>query len=740
MSAPAFRPNLLCIAPPPFAPTAPPAGASYLLGFLKAQGCRDFDFLDLRLGVPNAYSPTYTYTGAYAEAFVHDIPDLPLVLQLIRSFDDGGSLLPEHTEIFERFCLERGISATYLHSYLCSLHRYIADVFAQIADIRFIGFSVWTTNYLSTLIAAAYLKRRRNPPFIVAGGPQVSSSQASAELGLKSGLLDMVAVGEGEQTLLDVYDAYSRTGSVGAAIPGTLCRTSSGAMSRTPRPLMRLTSLPTPSFAEMHLAAYQTDGEYRTVPLQFSRGCTDKCEFCSEWKFWERFRTDTAEHTVEQIERVKRDYGATFIIFMDSLLNGIPRRLVELCELLLKRSVDIRWGSFMRAQMDAETAALLARAGCHDVFIGIESFSDATLELMRKRRTSADNIQALEAFLEAGIDVTAGFIPGFPGDSRENFIASALALRNIQERYGGRFEVHDEAFVVQPGAPIFNKLADMGLSGRTWAAEYLDIAPAYQDVSSRVLCTVEGPSQGLERVGRLSILRTITEDAQSNSGFVFVRAEGEELSTMEFSLHHLHGGWHLASRKSNLGHVYSLIVNAEEEDELSGVQAPSGAWETAPGAARLLNRLERAHVVPPSRHGLRLVRGLYQRTYDDGCTFAVSPFIVARVMDWRHQRRVLIASILTEQYFQHRLRVADILRYLLKQPRTEEQIWTFCRRRWSASRAEVRKTVEQLKEDGIIVISDLAARHDSPPAARHEGSFAPPLAGVEPALSAAERA
>src|ERR1700692_2582003 len=99
MSMPAFGPNLLCIAPPPFSPTAPPAGAAYLLGFLKAQGCRDFDFLDLRLGVPNGYSPTYTYTGAYAEAYVHDIPDLPLVLQLIRSFDDGAPLLPDNTAL-----------------------------------------------------------------------------------------------------------------------------------------------------------------------------------------------------------------------------------------------------------------------------------------------------------------------------------------------------------------------------------------------------------------------------------------------------------------------------------------------------------------------------------------------------------------------------------------------------------------------------------------------------------------
>src|SRR5580658_7248579 len=121
-----FKPNLLCIAPPPFSPTAPPAGASYLLGYLKAQGCHDFDFLDLRLGVPDSYSPTYTYTGAFAEAFVHDIPDLPLVLQLIRSFDDGESLVPQRTDLLERYCFERGMSLIYLRNYLASLNRYFA--------------------------------------------------------------------------------------------------------------------------------------------------------------------------------------------------------------------------------------------------------------------------------------------------------------------------------------------------------------------------------------------------------------------------------------------------------------------------------------------------------------------------------------------------------------------------------------------------------------------------------------
>ncbi|HEY8696866.1 MAG TPA: radical SAM protein [Rhizomicrobium sp.] len=729
-----FKPNLLCIAPPPFSPTAPPAGASYLLGYLKSQGCLDFDFLDLRLGVPDCYSPTYTYTGAYAEAYVHDIPDLPLVLQLIQAFESGAPLVPEKTELMERYCLERGISLVYLQSYLYGLDRYFAHTFEQIPDIRFIGFSVWTTNYLSTLMAAAHLKRRRNPPVIVAGGPQVSSSEASAQLGLGSGLFDVVAVGEGEQTLLDVYNAFARDGRVGDGIAGTLVKTAPGVFARTPRALMRLTTMPAPSFAEMHISAYQTDDLYRTVPLQFSRGCTDKCEFCSEWKFWERFRTDTAEHTVDQIERVKRDYGATFITFMDSLLNGIPRRLVELCELMLRRSVDIRWSSFMRAQMDAKTAALLARAGCHDVFIGVESFSDETLELMRKRRTSADNLQAVEAFLDAGIDVTAGFVPGFPGDSRDRFVASALVLRDLQQRYRGRFEVNNEAFVVQPGAPLFNKLDQMGLTGQLWAEDYLDIAPAYRDITARILCTVQGESQGLERVGRLSILHTITEDARSNSGFAFARAEGEDLSTAEFVFTHLRGGWSLASRKSEFGHVYSLIVNEEEEAELGDLDFANGSQTGA--AAGLLARLERAHVVPPSRHGLRAVRGLYQRTIDGDCRFSVSPFVVARAMDWRQQHGVLISSILNQQVSRRRPRVGDLLRFVLRQPRSEEELWTFSRRKSLFARTELRREIERLKEDGILVICERAERLQRVEAVEAEGASAP-VAESEAATEAA---
>jgi hypothetical protein len=48
---------------------------------------------------------------------------------------------------------------------------------------------------------------------------------------------------------------------------------------------------------------YQIDDD-RTLPFQLSRGCTDKCTFCSEWSFWRHYRRDTVLHIVDQVEEL----------------------------------------------------------------------------------------------------------------------------------------------------------------------------------------------------------------------------------------------------------------------------------------------------------------------------------------------------------------------------------------------------------------------------------------------------
>lgn len=698
-----FKPNLLCIVPP-FATNCPPAGAAYLLGYLKANGCREFDFIDLRLGAPEGYSPTFNYTGVFAEAWVFDIPDLPLVLQLLDNVCKGSALEWKRTPAFDRYCVERGISPKYLLSYLTALDNYFATTFSQITEIDFIGFSTWTTNYLSTLMAAAHLKRRPRPPFIVAGGPQVTASPSSAQLGLRSGLFDVVVLSEGEETLLNLYNNFSRGQGVPQGMPGTMWMDSvSGQFCQAERPLMRISEMPAPSFAEMHFEAYQED-DYRTVPFQLSRGCTDKCEFCSEWVFWRRFRPDAPDHAVEKIKELQRDYGADFIIFSDSLLNGVPKRLVEFAERLLTEKVDIRWAGFMRAQMDPETAGLLARAGCNDVFVGIESFSDETLELMRKRRTKAQNIEAVEAFLGAGIGITAGFVPGFPGDSREAFRQSAMVLRDLQDQFPGKLEIHCEPFLVQPNAPLYHKLDQMGLTAKGWDDEYLDTAPDFRDISSRVLCCVEGSSQGIERLGRVNMVRAIKTDELVCKDYSFEDGAEEKLKIHAFEFDHLVDGWHLARKKSSVGHTYGLLLSQEETQEMKELQAENpltGPTESV--VTPILDRCEEAHVIPPSRLSPRIVRSAYCRIPQEGSVYAISPFVIVRKMGWKQRNRFLIVNVVTMRHFQKPAWVGSLLGFVNSAPRTDEELQKFCNELGRRSE-RLPRAIADLLEEGTLVI------------------------------------
>src|SRR5262245_14654985 len=243
---------LLCVCPP-YPMVSPPAGAAALLGYLKAHGIADFGFVDLRLGTPSCYETTYSATGVFGESFVMDIPDLPLVLQLLAAADSKRPYQIAMDALIERYCLERGISANYLGSYVNALNRYYEMVFEPYGSVDFIGFSVWTSNLLSTLMAAHHLKRRNSPPFIVAGGPQLTESPASAALALRSGLFDAVAQGEGEETLRALYTAFCENGRKRVqGIAGTQYLDSqSGKVVAVPTSLLKMSRVPVPSFDEM---------------------------------------------------------------------------------------------------------------------------------------------------------------------------------------------------------------------------------------------------------------------------------------------------------------------------------------------------------------------------------------------------------------------------------------------------------------------------------------------------------
>ncbi len=522
------KPALLCVTPH-FGNSVPPAGPAALLAFLHQNDCNDFAFTDFRTWLPYRCK-TFNEMGAFAETFVLDVPELPIVLKLLKAFRDGNpSVVPERDAVFDDYCTKRLLNPKYVHQYLVTLERFFASAWKQHSHVQFAGFTTWTTNYLSTLIAAAQLKRANPDAYVVAGGPQVTESKNSAVLALEAMLFDAVVCGEGEQALFELYREFDENGRRAGTghIPGVLkhssCDTEEGA---EPRKLLSLKTLPTPRFDEIDLSAYSGWREHGMLPYQLSRGCTDKCAFCSEWVFWQKFRLSKPDASVEQISELQQNYKLRHIAFTDSLVNGVERRLEMFAENLLSNEIDVTWGGFMRAQMTPQLAKLISRAGCTFAFVGVESLSDETLDSMNKRRTGIENVEAIEAFANADVPVEIGLITGFPGDSRERFMETVKGVMGLQSRFPGKIRVSVEPFRPTPNQPIYNRMHEFGLEPALWDEQTLDLEPRYSDITSQIHCSVSGSNQGVDRLGELHYLGKVIKSGPKPSNEYFAVAWG----------------------------------------------------------------------------------------------------------------------------------------------------------------------------------------------------------------------
>src|SRR5674476_627531 len=124
------------------------------------------------------------------------------------------------------------------------------------------------------------------------------------------------------------------------------------------------------------------------------------------------------------------------------------------------------WSCLSRANGVSEaTVRLMKESGCRRVYLGLESGSPATLDLMNKQVTVEQGARAAELYRTAGIEVAAFFIVGYPRETtaaiEETFkLALALPLDEIS------FNVP----MPLPGSKLFERLGAPD-EGKDWTRE-----------------------------------------------------------------------------------------------------------------------------------------------------------------------------------------------------------------------------------------------------------------------------
>jgi hypothetical protein len=288
---------------------------------------------------------------------------------------------------------------------------------------------------------------------------------------------------------------------------------------------------------------------------------------------------------------------------------------------------------------------------------------------MNKRMDGESSLRSVIAFLEAGLTkVSVGYIPGFPGDTRERFIRTATILRELQDKYPAALAINAEPFVVTPNQTIAKDLASVGLVGHTWTDEVLALAPAYRDLTEKIWCTVSGSNQGLERVGQSRIAATLAADAdRSFSSDPSTYAYWENLRDRHFVFRHVFGDWWLARYITSASVINAFLVTTKERNT-DGTAAINAARHTESDTicSSIADKWRRKHLVCPIELSLPGVFTQVTEMPQSG-SLAMSPFCVCRDID-EPQLSLLLVDHHTGIYTRLERSMAPLLRRLAAGP------------------------------------------------------------------------
>jgi radical SAM superfamily enzyme YgiQ (UPF0313 family) len=227
--------------------------------------------------------------------------------------------------------------------------------------------------------------------------------------------------------------------------------------------------------------------------IQTTRGCPHDCEFCSVTALHGRsFRTRPISEVEREIDSLERSKG--YIFFVDDNLVGDVSHGRELLRMLSRHR--LRWISQapVHITQDPDMVSLLAKAGCHGLFIGFESLRAENLRLMGKRINRLEAYErGIKTLHDAGVGVYGSFVFGYDYDDAsvfEEFLS--FAERNRME---GAFLPVLTPF---PGTRIHKRLKEEGrILTEDWAK--YDMATV---VFRPRRMTVQGLQEGFWNVNR----------------------------------------------------------------------------------------------------------------------------------------------------------------------------------------------------------------------------------------------
>ncbi|MEO5336333.1 MAG: B12-binding domain-containing radical SAM protein [Magnetospirillum sp. WYHS-4] len=403
----------------------------------------------------------------------------PLTAVLILPPDWGavGSLVARYSESGGiGFKPPQGILyvATALHAF--SPHRaHVIDALAEglsfealarrVAELRpdVVGISAWTDWWWPAWRTGEAIKRSLPDTHLVYGGPHLGIYPQET---LDHPFVDSVIVGDGEMPFLYLCNMLAN-GIKDPDFPGLHFK--EHGIKPPPGTFFiqkDLDALPHPDRRLLPIRNYSSvlaKSAYVTTMIT-SRGCPHQCTFCK--LNFQKTLSRSAESVAAEFAEIQA-LGIHEVEIYDDTFTSSRKRVEAICTQLIANGNRVEWAIRDRVNnADPELLALMRRAGCRRVHYGVESGSQAVLDLMRKHTTPDKARQAIRAAKDAGLTVLAFFMLGNVGETQDDMRTTIDFAVELDPDFA-EFSIT----IPYPGTEMYRQcLADGTIQSDYWAA------------------------------------------------------------------------------------------------------------------------------------------------------------------------------------------------------------------------------------------------------------------------------
>lgn len=325
-----------------------------------------------------------------------------------------------------------------------------------------VGITATTATIRTSLEYIRAIKNRLPYVLTVIGGPHPTFLPVDTLRECRD--LDVVVMGEGEATIVDLAEACEKGGRLDG-VAGITYREGDRIQTTGPRALIEdLDEIPFPARHLVPFRDYETSSQDAGGMIT-SRGCVYPCRYCSSSLIMgKKFRFRSPENVVDEVEELVDVYGLHDIAFLDDTFMLHRPRAREISEEIRRRNLDVSFVTSSRVDMVQESLLRdLKNAGMNTIYYGVESGCQRVLDMMKKGITVKQAEDAVRVTKKVGVDVITSFILGYPGEKpseMDRTIDFSIKLDPDYSQYS--------ILTPFPGTPIYAELRSQGLIEDDW--------------------------------------------------------------------------------------------------------------------------------------------------------------------------------------------------------------------------------------------------------------------------------